>query len=303
MLFGLDITKMEALVMFEYLFKEMSNTEFKSKVREGKKLKAKFDTSGYVLKNCKLYAYAWHCHKLGDGEKPKNKDFHVDKKDSCILRKVKLTLASDWQNFSLPEFDRFLSDLFSSNELNAYVGKFINKKMRFLMNSYGDTFSELHNTLMEEGLYAIYRAYPFYESDLHALNIAKTSIHNYGHTIIRNRTAQKNQRLGSTSDGSFYQRCVDLSLVENLIQVGTEDAHEFLFESLKIKPKAKKFLLLLSGKHDSEFSEFLGSDNSVLSQSMRYTSYTKRVREFLEVTPDQMHNLFANIKNKLPSLR
>lgn len=303
-MFGIDIKRKEALVLFKYLFKGMSNPEFKSKVSNGKDLKSKVDNSGYILKNCKAYAYAYYSYKQGIlKKKPKRKDYQLVMEDALLLRKLDLSFINTrFKAFNLQEYDFILQELFLSKELNSYVGKFVNKKMTFMINSYGDSFNGLKSELMAAGLYTIYRQYPYFESYLHVMNIAKAGIHNFGQDLIKNRTAQKNQRLGKNEDGTFYQKCIPLSKVENFIVVEQENP-DFVFESVEMKPKAKKLLLLLSGKYDAEFSNYLGSDNDVAALSMRYSSYTKHVQEYLEVSPKQVRRFFEKVRDRMPYLK
>src|SRR6478609_6621005 len=127
--------------------------------------------NGYVLKNCKLYAWAcWSARVLGK-KLPSPKLFDVEPADALYLRRLNLKHLEfksgfRYTTYTIKTFDQVTQQMLQAPELRNYVGKFVTKKMGFLMKSYGETRHDLETTLKESALLAWYKQYPRFDSEL-----------------------------------------------------------------------------------------------------------------------------------------
>src|SRR3954465_10427737 len=79
--------------LFAYLFNRIDLKKFISFVgnqAEGNRIKDIARKDGYLLKNCKLYAYACYVNRLAGQKLPSNKEFEVDDDDASILKRLNL---------------------------------------------------------------------------------------------------------------------------------------------------------------------------------------------------------------------
>lgn len=300
------ISKDHLRIVFNYLFGAISVKQFRQSVDSGISLKRRFDTSGYILKNCRLYAYAAHTSRLQNGRVTvRSDDFQVSAEDARFLRALNLSHIphQEYRAFTLSEYDSIIQVLLSSKELKSNIGKFVNKKMRFIYRNSEKSYNDLCATLLTEALYGVYRAYPKYKTYNHMLNIAKTCLRNYGHTIIRQHGLQASRgTVISLSD-------VPLEVLEGpgsgcSSEEGSENhfpSSHFLYsklveESKHMTVKGRMFLHLSFGLYDEEFSDYLGVPNDKAMGRMSATSYQKKVRRFLNITDLQVGEFYEVIR-------
>ncbi|QDH83483.1 hypothetical protein [Achromobacter phage Motura] len=298
----LGITPKELVSSFDYLFRFIDNKTFKAQVNDGFNVKKRIDACGYMLKNCKLYAYAWHCHKQGLITRPKAAEFEIEECDVAMLRKLDLSrIPAHFQPFALREFDAYLAEFLTSSDLSSVLGKFITKKMTFLIKSYGQTREALKSAMVEAAIYNIYRCFPYYDSYLHFCNIGKGASEKYGHSLIKHFTAKKNQVLQKNADGTHESRMVPIAAVEHMLESPNETKQTIkdVLEGIKLKPRVRLFFQLMAGEHDQGFSEYLGVNNSDAADTMKYSHYRARVQKYLGVTHTQVNNLLERLRNKV----
>lgn len=295
--------------LFAYLFNRIDLDQYLEYLdrtgdrAEGVRVKDIARLSGYILKNCKLYAYAVHWARLNNLAQPLSKDYDVDSKDAMFLRKLNLNhLPSSYKAFTLPEFDALILDLTTNPEIKAHIGRFISKKMKFLIDSYGVDRVDIESHLKEAAITAVYKQYPRYESHLHFTNVAKASIHNVGHSFITFQTAKTRQQLRRREDGSHESVHVDLATISELAYTPSSDfqTRESLNSLIKLEPRmstnARKFIMCLVGVYDHEFSKFLNSDNSVVIDDISYVKYVKKLQTFMKISDKQKENLFIKLR-------
>lgn len=309
-------------VLFAYLFYRIDQRKFLKYIEEqglvdsraeAVAIKDRARHSGYVMKNCKLYAWACWTARMLDKPLPKAADFGVAAADAKLLKRLNLRHleAPDdkfpnfrYAAYSLASFDRTCQRLLFSPELKNYIGKFVTKKMSFLMKSYGEKRHDLEAQLQESALVAWYKQYPRFYSDLHMVNVAKAQIHNVGQTMITSLTAKSRQpRLQRNDDGTFDALTVDVSVVANEvvapIQYGAlfQD-HLRVLEQVdhKLNQRAREFLLCMAGQHHAGFSEFLQANNEDLADEWPYQKYLKATQKYFDVSTEKVERLFAGIR-------
>jgi hypothetical protein len=301
-----DLTKTQIGAIFAYLFRRIEVMEFRKYFDNGIAVKKKIDSSGYILRNCKLFAYAHWRAVHSDSERPKAKAFEVSPQDAPILRRLNLGhIPKKFQVYSLAEYKSLIDEYLWSQQIDVYIGKFISKKLRFLIKSYGLDRSDIEADLKMKGLYDVYRMYPFYESHLHVVNIAKGGIKRAGQDLIQEHTSGKRQKLRANTDGTFEHLHVALDLaapdliapaVGNYVLDGMRDLEKL---APHMTPRAQRFLTLLSGQHDDEFSEYLGRDNDKASEKLAFEVYCSKVQAYMEVSDASLQQFFGKLRTRL----
>lgn len=321
---GVHSTRILA-ALFAYYFERINQKQFIEYVgdaEEGRRIKDIARKNGYILMNCKLYAYAVHAARRDLKPLPRYADYDVAKEDAPLLRRLNLKhldkparrssdfaavrKTKDWsppRAFGLKEYQDQVAQCLQSKELRDYIGKFIHKKMAFLIQSYGDNYKDIFAFLQEQALLAVYIKYPYYENLLHMTNIAKATIHNKGQSYISSCTSKSRQRLCRNEDGHFESVHVDMSTMAEL-----EAPPNFglaLREGLtalaaiqhKIPARTQEFLLALGGHHHPGFSAMLGIDNSDAVEHMDYDNYMEHLRTYFQTTEERVDKIFMGLRN------
>ncbi len=304
--------------LFAYLFYRIDQKTFLNLIVENGyvadkeaayEIKEKARRSGYVLKNCKLYAWAcWTARRL-DRKMPSPESFGVEVEDAKILKRLNLQhldkrcAIGHFPAYALRSFERLCETKLESPDLKNYIGKFVTKKMWFLMKSFGETRHDLESQLKEAAITSWYKQYPRFDSELHMVNVAKANIHNQGHTMITTLSNKSRQRLQQNADGSFDALHVEISTLADV--AAPTQYGEALKDHLdclnkvdhKLNDRARQFLLCMAGQHNTEFSLFIGMDNEDAATEWAYSKYSYQCRKFFEVSEEKMEKLFSAIRN------
>jgi len=295
-------------ILFGYLFGRIGKYEFRSLIGDkaiAKAVWSKAESSGYVLKNCKLFVYAYHYNK-SKGMPTSPAKFGIHQSDVALLKKINLNHINlkKFKPYSLFDFNNLEGALLTSPEMDTHIGKFISRKLIFLTRSYGVSREELESQLQQRALYALRKQFPCYDSDLHALNICKTAIHNEGMGIIEYWTREKRNAL--TKENGVFQ-AVNVPYT-SLTKVGVRPQHEdelrinlkcLVAIAPKLSPKARKFLEAAAGLHDPGFSLFLGIDNDDAAQSWSWDRYMRNLQTYFSVTQQQTTKLLINLRKAM----
>lgn len=279
-----------------YIFGRIDKYELKRLCGEEYHLANQLVKNGYFLKNCKLYFY-W----LLKYRSANYIDFKVQKQDAKLLNKCKryfTQLDTTWPALSLKDFDLYISEVFSQ-KMSVYMGKFISKKLYFLVKSYGLSYHDIKLDMAAASMMAMYKAYPYFESKLHAINIAKCAIHNAGMGIISYYTKDCRSQLIREKDGTFQHK---LRNIDTLSHLSAPDCFSHIDNNLepiatKLDQSGQKFMRLAIGHYDSDFSSYLGRDNTDYLDSARYNTYLKKIRAYMNLSQSQMQSYLNVIKS------
>jgi hypothetical protein len=265
-------------------------------------------TDGYLLLNCKLYAWAFWKSRSG-GPKPRAEAFGIARADVPFLSRLNLAHVPEvFPSHSLAEFRALVEDATAGPEIRTYMGKFISKNMTFLIRSYGHQREALVAEMQAHAVRALYLKYPRFESELHLRNNVKTTIHNRGETIITAETSPSRNKLQQDKQtGKFVSRHVD---TEVLVDLEAPDEYmseqKDLLESLvqiaqshNLRDDVQRFLLCCAGHYDEEFSSFLMVNNTEAVETMAYDRYLSRARKFFNFTDKQVDHLFGKLRTLL----
>jgi hypothetical protein len=305
---GRNFTQVAA-PLFAYLFHRINQRQFVQIVGDRevtKRVLAAVKSNGYVLKNCKLYAWAYHKYRQG-GPRPMRADYGVHREDATFLRRLNLAhLKAKYESYGLGVFDRLVHDVLHTSAMKAHIGKLISRKMIFLIRSYNLDREDLEGLLREAAVRALYKQYPRFESLLHLTNAAKTSIHNTAMTTITYNTCPARQRLYVGKDGSHQAVHDTLDNVANTVEAPksymdhVKDHLEAIVKlGPKMRPEVQSFLLCAAGHYHREFSEFLRDDNARAVDHMDYGRYLDKARVFFGLSEQRMHNIFERLRHHL----
>lgn len=256
---------------------------------------------GYFLKNCKLYLYK----VLQISSIKQYKEFGISYDDArCLVscRKFLIGVDVSWPAYSIKDLDDCINQLLT-HKLDEYMGRFITKKLSFLVKSYGLTYHDIKMDMIFSGINAIYKSYPKFESKLHALNTAKRAIHNAGIGLIAYNTKECRSQLVKDQDGMFQHKLRDISSVGEIPYTDRKDVIDDFDSLMHLLPsmgsKGRKFIELASGKYDLDFSKFLGKDNITYLEENKYSSYMKQIRSFLGVTNKEVSVFLDKVRARL----
>lgn len=294
-----------------YWFGKISLNDFIQSMpskEEGVRIKDVARQNGYILKNCKLYAYAYYAAQVQGESAPDFKEYGVTKRDAALLRRLNLTHLSvkKYKVHTLKEFDAAVEYLTSEcPEIKKWIGKLVSKKMMFLIKSYGLAREEIESILKEAAVAALYKRYPRYESYLHFTNVAKTTMHNTAMSMISFYTTKGRARLQKNEEGAFEAVHVDVAVLTDVTAPPSYGSHlKELLEGIasleeKLPPKAQQLLMCLAGHHDKGFSEYIEVDNTEAVEAWSYERYLRKVRNYFEVTEEQTNRLFKFIAKRI----
>lgn len=303
--------------LFAYLFyridqrallKHVVDNDLVASREEAVRIKDAARMSGYVLKNCKLYAWACWSARVLERKLPKPVDFEVDPADAKILRRLNLKhlerRGSDrYDTYTLATFDKTCQAMLEAPELKNYIGKFVTKKMGFLMKSYGETRHDLETSLKESAILVWYKQYPRFDSSLHMINVAKAQIHNVGQTMITTLTSKSRQRLQRNADGTFDKLVVDIDVLADVsapLQYGQalqDHLQALTAVEHKLNQRAREFLMCCAGQYHAGFSTFLKVNNDDVADVWSYERYMQQAQKYFDVTPEKVAKLFRGIRN------
>lgn len=293
-------------VLFAYLFDKIGKYQYRDQIGDKARAKAMWaiaENSGYLLKNCKLFIWA-NCRAKRTGVAVSPAKFGVLKADVAFLRSIDLPkVKSKYRAYSVAEFDALEGAVLTSSAMKTYIGKFISKKLIFL-RSYGQTPDSLSSQLVCAALYALRKHYPSYESELHALNICKTAIHNHGIGLIEYWTRGKRNAL-LNENGAFQAVHVQY---ETLGDVSVQPEHEAELRvnlgslvniAEGLPDKQQRFLSAAAGIYDPGVSMFIGANNSDVVDTWGYPRYLNHVRTYFGLTVLQQERLLESLRQKM----
>jgi len=299
------IIRDNAPVLFAYLFGRINKFAMRRELgrENAKHIWSLVSNDGYLLMNCKLFAYAHHYNVKHKLPAPSPAKFDIDRADVRALRNLDLSHTKfKYPAMDLHTYTELESRVTASRELATYIGKFISRKLIFL-RSYGLTREEMHSLLIYSSIFALRLKYPRFESELHAMNVCKTTIHNTGMSLIEYWTREKRQAL--IKEGDTFQ-AVHVS-IDNVHDLATHPEHEDenrlnlqVLTHIKgtLSPKENRLLRLASGEHDAGFSMFLGQDNSQVADDWAFPRYLAQVCGYLKISPDEGQRVLTGLRSR-----
>lgn len=284
-------------ILLDYLFQKKNKYAVRRELDAmGLKHLSNLTDHGYILRNCKYFVYAVAC-----GKKVKCASYEIEREDSRVLRRYAKTLTVEgcapWSAKKLALNEHYLL----TQNLKDYIGKFVSKKLIFLVHSYGLSRHDITAELQCAALTALHKSYPFFKSALHAVNIVKAAVHNAGMDMIVRYTRKKNQRLKRNSDNTFEAVNVPVSELDHLpapcpfAQRMRDEKVGLRMLQERMNDRGALFISLARGDYNADFSQYLGMNNTELAEE-NYTKYFREVSKYLGVTAKERNVFFAKIR-------
>ncbi len=217
------------------------------------------------------------------------------------------------------------------NEVMGPVTKYIKwytySKLRFICKSQNKDLMDLHTDLKIKVMEAFYKMMPSTMEPQHVINYLKRVVHNSGINIINANTSLKAGRLVNndpTKNDSFSLLVVsenqmrisadsdpvsyeELAGHDPITKVEIEHSVNTIVSSIKKGGKKHKFLTILMGADDAEFTSWLqrnrycsaGETNSDLQVRECPTKFNILLARFLRVTTDQVTRFLGRLRSSL----
>lgn len=291
--------------------------------------------NGEFLRNGKIFLYQRHC---GLNPRPKDFELsrrdsawlNSALEFQPLHRRLEaLRVEEGREPISMQEFDKFAATVLQHEGFLTYIRKYIRKKMSFLRASYNVTFRELESDLCSWAFYALLRAYPRLTDIDHGVAIANTIAKRRGVNLIKGFTAQKNNALVTQSDGSCERTSVSLSHLADGTGQFLSDDGSFIHRSLLVvginglssaasnvswdtlhslnelttsdsfTSHQQRFLRLMMGTPDQEFSAWLSQPNEEYVHRVDYDQYQTKVCEFLGLPAHLASRFLTNLRSHL----
>lgn len=341
--------KMQYIVL-RYLFRACTSTQMTRTLRKylgvkvnSKKFRLDLISRGYIV-NLKLYLYACVYYEIYDDRVMKLADlYHVHKRDAGLIKLLQgKPLQSKLRSYcfmyeclTYEQYKRRMERIVYNVE--TYLKKGVNKKLRFIMNSNSIQLHDFTMDLLEKGLQTCLMMYPCFKSKQHMVNQVKHAVKFKIVNIIEEWTRKKRATLYTTKDGQTQSykvplHAVDKSGVTSLAMVSSitgsnstidktivgsmENELDLSLSIEKIKetcgPKNSRLVDLLMGKNDPDFTKWLKDRNYLRSsishnddyqeyliKNHRIYDYIDLALEFLGIDREKGYNTIQSFGNIL----
>lgn len=287
-------------------------------------------TNGDLLLGSKPYLYSCIAHELGKAASFSADQCCISKKEASVLRdtvssypRLEKTLRgfvrAGYKVLTPDQLRRLASEVLLTKDYEDYVGKFVHRKMSFLIQSFGYTAKDLINDLKMASYQAILRTYPAFNDYTHVLRLAKVKARNTGMNIIHHATTAGRQRL--TRDNQPL--LVPLQILESnggnvLDQRGTvvhqsylvvgrsgtrttdeeldvQRSIEELLDSPKFTAKQKTFLRIMVGQPNVGFTLWLKEPNEEAIERLPYDKYLVEACSYLSIDLKAAHRFLHRL--------
>lgn len=256
--------------------------------------------SGEVIKVLKVWLFYVVKHKLNyERSLELATKWGVDERDVLAFTTISRTalahmrrLAAKFAALTLEKLDANLARIIQ--ETAVWRGKFVSRKLRFVIQSQGMHRHDIESELIYKGIQGLMMMYPCVETYLHAVNVVKRVVHNQGINMIHHYTTQKMGRLTQDSAGAFHSKVVSLDEAQLNLLAAPETSSDLRIEVHRLieryQGKRRKFVELLCGAYCPEFTAWLIKlgykleTNEELMDRVKSDDYMKLALRWLEVS-------------------
>lgn len=295
-------------------------------------LHASLRNNGVLLRDVKQYAFARYAVEAGvDVSRAAKVSPLPLRTRNRIFDALQLKVLQDyfadhlWRGrnpMSIAEINATTEETLGDPDLAAYAGKFIHRKMGFILKSGGRSYSELMSEVMMQAYYGLLKTYPAWTDAGHRLAIAKVNIHNRGINIIHEETAGSRKFLHGNAKAGYSAVNVSLdsfevgvgdvvlqgsNVVANLdgtvgddgVDWETRKALQELLMCVTLAPKKRLYLSLLLGIYSEDFSAWLGKSNTEMATKLPFGRYDASVRQYLGIEEAAAHGFLQSLQAHL----
>ena len=346
-------TKKEAvLTVLLYMFGSINSSKLSSRLKVVKGNKKQFrlslNSNLYTFK-VKAYLYYAYAHGLSSPYAATTikagKKFHLEPNDIKLIAytseyklKALLNKYVNKRKYKVHTVKSFKQSVrVACDMVRIFTNRFVARKHRFILKSLGLDVYDFSTDLICKGIQALMTTYPCIESQLHAENIMKRSIHNAGINLIKTHTANTRSAVIKNKDGTFSSLKMSFNLLNN-DQTGSTNT-EFLTCNMagasilsysgnchnstddvitvnqligKYRGKKQELLELMTGTLCKDFTQYLrdeeiiGKDTDNEDYYLRladrengYTKYMRHASSYLDLDFTKAVNLMAEVKQEL----
>lgn len=257
--------------------------------------------SGEVIKNLKVWVFYVVKHKIEYKASMKlARQWGVPLKDVHAFSRVNRTalaylrkLGRKYGALSLEKLDSNIVSII--NETKTWLGKFVSRKLRFVIQSQGLHRNDIEHELVYKGIQGLLMMYPCVDTYLHATNVVKRVIHNQGINMIHHYTTQKAGRLTKDGAGAFHSKVISLDEAQLNVISAPESNSDLRIELSRVldkyQGKRRKFIELLCGAYCPTFTTWLVKDagykietNEELLDRLQSKDYIKLALQHLGIS-------------------
>lgn len=268
--------------------------------------------NGSTIKSVKLWMFYVIKHKLSYKESlALARKWDVSLRDVRAFKNISKPtlayirkLARKYVALTLEKFD--VNTVAIINETKVWLGKFVSRKLRFIVQSQGLDRRDLEHELVFKGIQGLMMMYPCVDSYLHATNVVKRVIHNQGINMIHHYTSQKIGRLQVDGAGAFHSKVLSLNDAQLNVIVGSEGNNDMRIELSRLLSKytgkRKRFIELLCGDYSKAFTNFLiqagykVETNEELLDKLKTNDYVKLALRYLNVNIKAGHKFLQELR-------
>lgn len=232
---------------------------------------------------------------------------------SKALKQASRKVSKNNSLLTLKEIDALFTRIYPP--VLKYIKFIAYRKLRFIVKSDNVGFEDIHSDLSTKVLQSFYSLIPAEATEAHIVNYLKRAVHNHAINIIKSRTSQKRGRLVNVgTDKNNEQQFSLLCVSQNQLSVAfDEDGNEIdmlnvandsdskfqlqftisqVLNKVKHDKKKYRFLTLLLGTEDTEFTDWLrqenlcrpSEDNVDVQARTSAAEFNNYVADFLKVT-------------------
>ena len=243
-------------------------------------------TNGTLLRDLKVYTYAvWRMRRQDTFSFVKARNITVTARyeDPEVFRYAERLASGPRLNqvllkyeghnndiLTLEQHSEVIAGVLNGGELRTYVGKFIFKKMKFILHT-GVSVDDLRADMLETAVYNLLRTYPNWSGEGHALAIAQSAVKRRGHNIIKEFSAASRNHLLRGEDGTYS--AVNVSMDPDVATEFFDSATEY-------------------SKVDGSTPESRVQDLVQSIQSVRHRAQYRWQQSYLDLCLDQGRDLF-----------
>ena len=305
--------------LFLYLFRAFKQRELYRRAREVNpevnlfKLMPRIPLMGEITLNDKVCIFS-----LFQGENPGIKPNAYVKSVVLADPEVRRHLAkyAEYPAYTVQQVMALESRALFNREVESYMGKFIYRKMRFLLKgSYCVTKLELVESLQERALHNLRVNYPNWKNAGEMMAMSKSAIANAGQNLLKYYSAEKRARVDRNDkaveyslegiremggDAPEYQALVYSEALDRTMDVAeARISVNSLLKSLEDKPNKKALIELLSGKFDEGFSAYLNRDSSEYADSVDFERLLKHACTYIGIDPARAMKFIGSLGKRV----
>lgn len=342
--FDLDTDSAEFTFVFYqtvfYLTKYISAFEYQHSIKKyctkqsAKVVRLMLHETKYLCLSLKLFVFKWALVRCPDFDKFKQltKDEGISVSDAKRIYKLWTTNRTyratlkreakrlpDKTMLEAKRLDIYFNDIYS--DILRYAKHVVYIKLRFIYESNNLCKNDLAAELVAKALQALYQLSPIDKPKLHVSNYLKRVVKNHALNIIQMHTSLKRKRLVKVDNGFQLNVMSESQLglkeelnyedvlpdFESIRRFESEYSIAQILDKYKQREKKFRFLLILLGKEDEQFTLWLrkrryckpNESNDEVQLRTDPKQFNMYLSEFLNIAQYETDILFFSLKKDL----